>query len=570
MANKPKIRFKGFDDAWEQRKFSDVAARESFVSTSASDVPSVEYEDVVAEEGRLNKDIRLKEAVKSGITFDGSQVLYGKLRPYLHNWLNPDFKGIAVGDWWVLKPINMEKNFLYRLIQTQQFDNIANQSSGSKMPRADWNLISNSQFVVPFSKEEQSKIGGYFDNIDHLITLHQRKCDQMNELKKYMLTKMFPQNGSKVPEIRFDGYTDDWEQRKLGEVAEFSKGSGYSKGDLVEYGTPIILYGRLYTNYETRISDVDTFVEAKVGSVYSKGGEVVVPASGETAEDIARAATVDKSGILLGGDLNIVMPNKDINSSFLAISISSGNPQRELAKKAQGKSVVHIHNEEIKNLVLPFPIKDEQNKIASYFCQLDNLITLHQRKYLQEKKTSLTWEQRKLGELAEIVGGGTPSTSMGSYWDGDIDWYAPAEIGEQIYLESSQRKITEKGLNKSSAKILPIGTVLFTSRAGIGKTAILLKEGCTNQGFQSIVPNKEKLDSYFIFTRSEELKRYGETVGAGSTFAEVSGKQMADMELMMPKTTLEQQQIGEYFSKLDHLITLHRRAHFHRRRRTYK
>ena len=169
------------------------------------------------------------------------------------------------------------------------------------------------------------------------------------------------------------------------------------------------------------------------------------------------------------------------------------------------------------------------------------------------------WEQRKLGELAEIVGGGTPSTSMGSYWDGDIDWYAPAEIGEQIYLESSQRKITEKGLNKSSAKILPIGTVLFTSRAGIGKTAILLKEGCTNQGFQSIVPNKEKLDSYFIFTRSEELKRYGETVGAGSTFVEVSGKQMADMELMMPKTTLEQQQIGEYFSKLDHLITLHQR-----------
>ena len=167
------------------------------------------------------------------------------------------------------------------------------------------------------------------------------------------------------------------------------------------------------------------------------------------------------------------------------------------------------------------------------------------------------WEQRKLGELAEIVGGGTPSTSVESYWDGDIDWYAPAEIGEQIYLKSSQRKITEEGLNKSSAKVLPVGTVLFTSRAGIGKTAILLKEGCTNQGFQSIVPNKNKLDSYFIFTRSEELKRYGETVGAGSTFVEVSGKQMANMELMMPTTMDEQQKIGEYFSNLDHLITLH-------------
>ena len=173
--------------------------------------------------------------------------------------------------------------------------------------------------------------------------------------------------------------------------------------------------------------------------------------------------------------------------------------------------------------------------------------------------SSNDWEQRKLGGLAEIVGGGTPSTSVDSYWDGDIDWYAPAEIGEQIYLKSSQRKITEEGLNKSSAKVLPVGTVLFTSRAGIGKTAILLKEGCTNQGFQSIVPNKDKLDSYFIFTRSEELKRYGEIVGAGSTFVEVSGKQMANMELMMPTTMDEQQKIGGYFSNLDNLITLHQR-----------
>ena len=184
----PKIRFKGFTKDWEQRKFGDIATRESSISTSTTDVPSVEYEDVIAEEGRLNKDIHLKEAVKSGITFDGSQVLYGKLRPYLHNWLNPDFKGIAVGDWWVLKPINMDKKFLYRLIQTQQFDNIANQSSGSKMPRADWNLISNSEFMVPFSKEEQSKIGIYFDSLDHLITLHQRQTDFYKKPNFYFIS----------------------------------------------------------------------------------------------------------------------------------------------------------------------------------------------------------------------------------------------------------------------------------------------------------------------------------------------------------------------------------------------
>ena len=182
-----------------------------------------------------------------------------------------------------------------------------------------------------------------------------------------------------IPAIRFKGFSDTWEQRKLDTVAKFSKGSGYSKGDLIETGTPIILYGRLYTKYETSVSDVDTYVEAKEGSVYSKGGEVIVPASGETAEDIARAATVDKSGILLGGDLNVVMPNEDINSAFLAISISNGNSQRELAKKAQGKSVVHIHNEEIRNLIVPFPIKAEQNRIVDYFSTLDNLITLHQR-----------------------------------------------------------------------------------------------------------------------------------------------------------------------------------------------
>jgi type I restriction enzyme S subunit len=171
------------------------------------------------------------------------------------------------------------------------------------------------------------------------------------------------------------------------------------------------------------------------------------------------------------------------------------------------------------------------------------------------------WEQRKLGEIADIIGGGTPSTSNSEYWDGDIDWYAPAEIANQIFVESSQKKITQQGYENSSAKMLPTGTVLFTSRAGIGKTAILCRKGCTNQGFQSIVPHKDELDSYFIFSRTEELKRYGELVGAGSTFVEVSGKQMAVMPVMMPSTMQEQQQIGDFFRNLDNLITLHQRKY---------
>lgn len=190
-AKVPEIRFYGFTYDWEQRKFSDIASRESVSRESSYDLPSLEYEDVIAEEGRLNKDISLKENIKKGIVFDGSQVLYGKLRPYLHNWLNPDFSGVAVGDWWVLKPNNADKSFIYRLIQTQRFDDIANQSAGSKMPRADWNLVSNTEFAIPVSQEEQEKIGEYFSSLDHLITLHQRKCDELKKMKKYMLQNMF-------------------------------------------------------------------------------------------------------------------------------------------------------------------------------------------------------------------------------------------------------------------------------------------------------------------------------------------------------------------------------------------
>ena len=140
------------------------------------------------------------------------------------------------------------------------------------------------------------------------------------------------------------------------------------------------MYGRLYTKYQSMISDVDTFVVPQSGSVYSQGNEVIIPASGETAEDIARASAVEKSGILLGGDLNVLRPFNFINAFFLALSISNGKPQKELAKKAQGKSVVHIHNSDIQEVLITYPLRVEQDKICKLFTNLDNLITLHQRK----------------------------------------------------------------------------------------------------------------------------------------------------------------------------------------------
>ena len=228
--------------------------------------------------------------------------------------------------------------------------------------------------------QEQYRIGEYLSQLDNLITLHQRKLEKLMNVKKSMLEKMFPKQGSKVPEIRFNGFTDDWEQRELGNLVQFSKGNGYSKGDLREAGTPIILYGRLYTDYETVISDVDTYVCAKSGSVYSRGGEVIVPASGETSEDISIASVVEKPGFLLGGDLNIITPPIQLDSVFLAISISNGKPHNDMAKMAQGKSVVHLHNSDLEKIDLLFPKHDEQIRISSFIRGVDHLITLHQRK----------------------------------------------------------------------------------------------------------------------------------------------------------------------------------------------
>jgi len=176
-------------------------------------------------------------------------------------------------------------------------------------------------------------------------------------------------------------FASAWEQRKVGELVQFSKGTGYSKADLRDSGTPIILYGRLYTKYETVISEVDTFADKKPSSVYSRGGEVVVPASGETAEDISIASVVEKSGVLIGGDLNIITPPENLNSTFLAISISSGKPHNDMAKMAQGKSVVHLHNTDLEKIELLYPSNSEQGRISTFFRNLDNLITLHQREH---------------------------------------------------------------------------------------------------------------------------------------------------------------------------------------------
>ena len=388
-------------------------------------------------------------------------------------------------------------------------------------------------------------------------------------------------NEQNAPKIRFKGFTDAWEQRKLKELASFAKGSGYSKTDIKAEGTPIILYGRLYTKYETTINDVDTFAEAKKGSIYSKGSEVIVPASGETAEDIARASFVSKPGILLGGDLNIIYPNSAIEPTFLALSISNGEQQKSLAKKAQGKSVVHLHNSDLETVQITYPTREEQRQIGTYFRTLDRLITLHQRKCetLQKLKKSMlqkmfpkngscfpeirfagftdAWEQRKLDELVKFYSGLT---------------YKPEDVTENgtLVLRSSNVKnseivltdnvyVDESVVNSDNVKKDDIIVVVRNgSKALIGKHAKIRHSmpntviGAFMTGLRSDSPDFiNALLSTEMFDK--EIK-----MNMGATINQITGYMFANMEFMTPSFQ-ERQAVGSFFSRLDDLITLHQR-----------
>ena len=283
----------------------------------------------------------------------------------------------------------------------------------------------------------------------------------------------------------------------------------------------------------------------------------------------------------------VAKPNSEVYARFFARLLRQPMLLKQYQQVSQGnsKDTQVLKFDDFASIEISMPASEnEQRRIGAFFDRLDSLITLHQRKYDKLcvlKKSMLDkmfpkggslypeirfagftdpWEQRKLGEIAEVVGGGTPSTDIESYWDGDIDWYSPAELGDAVYADSSVRKITLSGYQSCSATMLPAGkTILFTSRAGIGNTAILRRSGCTNQGFQSLVINDET-DVYFVYSMSGQIKKYAEQKASGSTFLEISGKALAAGRFAFPSLD-EQRLIGAFFDRLDSLITLHQRKY---------
>ena len=378
-----------------------------------------------------------------------------------------------------------------------------------------------------------------------------------------------------APEIRFEGFTDPWEQRKLGELCTISKGHGYSKADIMDVGTPLILYGRLYTQYESRIEEVDTFAVEQEGSLLSKGNEVIVPASGETAEDIAVASSVRRSGIIFGSDLNVVTPVSKLDPDYTALSITYSKAHDDLAKRAQGKSVVHVHGNDIAEVEISYPSESEQKRISTVVLGLDSLITLHQRKYdklCTVKKSMLDkmfpkpgetepeirfegftdpWEQRKLGEFGSVAmckriykeqtseQGDVPFFKIGTF-GADPDAFISNELFEDF---------------KRTYPYPTPGTSLISAAGSIGRIVEYQGEKAYFQDSNIVwLEHDHRLNDAFLKPLYSQIEWGLE----GSTIKRLYNKDLLSAEVTIPDDR-EQKVIGQFFAKLDNLITLHQR-----------
>lgn len=390
-----------------------------------------------------------------------------------------------------------------------------------------------------------------------------------------------------TPEIRFVGFTKEWKERSLDSIVDRVKSYSLSRDvETSEYtGYKYIHYGDIHTKVADVINESSNLPNIKPGNyeLLEKGDLVLADAS-EDYQGIATPAviTIDVPYKLVSGLHTIALRPKQVDSLFLYYLINSPTFKKYGYKTGTGMKVFGISVTNLMKFEGMFPLLEEQTVIGNFFKKIDDTIALHQQELTilkQTKKGFLQkmfpkegesvpefrfpgftgdWEQSKLNEVAEIIGGGTPSTDVKEYWDGNIDWYSPVEIGKETYAYGSRRKITVLGLKKSSAKVLPANkTILFTSRAGIGDMAILKKDGATNQGFQSLVVNNN-YDIYFVYSIGYKIKEFALKHASGSTFLEISGKILGQMNLFVPSLQ-EQAKIGNFFKQLDETIVLHQR-----------
>ena len=393
--NKPKIRFKGFEGEWKEKALGDVVDEFKYGINAAA----------VSYDGE-NKYLRITDIDEGSRAFIKDELAspdadLSSCNEYIMQ--DGDIviarTGASVGKSYIYHPIdgkvyfagflirarvnkNVDREFVFQNTLTDGFKKyIRFVSQRSGQPGVNAEELKSYLMNLPASLPEQRAIASYFTSLDAQIVASTSRLSSLKQIKAASLLNMFPQKGETVPRVRFKGFEGEWKEVKLSSIAIFSKGQGYSKSDLRENGHPIILYGRMYTKYQFAINEVDTFSNLKGAYVLSEGNEIIMPASGETPEDIACASAVLAKGIILGGDLNIVRFDlKKYSTPFLALTITYSKTHYDLSKCAQGKSVVHLHNEAISKTAVSIPSLPEQRAIASYFTALDAQITLHRER----------------------------------------------------------------------------------------------------------------------------------------------------------------------------------------------
>ena len=383
----PKIRFKGFEGEWKTSTIGEIAPLSggyAFQSNHFSSVgiPIVRISNIL--ETGIVGGVFAKYATFDGDAdfrlYDGDAVIAmsgattGKVAiVHTQGFL---YQNQRVGKF--TKTDRVIYDFLTTIVKSHKFRaDLSCLLTSSAQPNASSKDIDSITQSIPLDKDEQQAIGKYFTSLDSQISASTSRLASLKQMKTASLQAMFPQEGETVPKIRFKGFEGEWKKVKLGDIAKFTKGQGYSKSDLKETGQPIILYGRMYTKYQFVIDEVDTFANLKDASILSEGDEIIMPASGETPEDIACASAVLAKDIILGGDLNIMhFDLTKISTPYIALVITYSKTHHDLSKCAQGKSVVHLHNGAISRATISLPSLAEQQAIASYFTSLDRQISL--------------------------------------------------------------------------------------------------------------------------------------------------------------------------------------------------
>lgn len=309
----------------------------------------------------------------------------------------------------------------------------------------------------------------------------------------------------KEPKIRFKGFSGEWKRSTLGDLALFSKGSGYSKSDICKEGTPVILYGRMYTKYQSVFDEIDTFVNPKDNSVVSKGGEVIIPGSGESSEDISLAAMVKNEGVILGGDLNILKFNQKVNDpAFMSMAITYSPTRAELSSYSQGKTVVHLRNSEIAKGTIRYPDILEQNTIVNYVLSLDAQISASTSRLASLKQMKAASLQAMFPQEGETI----PKVRFKGF---EGEWKTRS-------LNNYAKKRTEKNVNR-------IYNVTLTNSAEFG----IIDQ---RHFFDHDISNSENIDGYFVVRNKDFV--YNPRISASAPVGPINQNKLGYPGVMSP------------------------------------